>query len=199
VQSYPAYLLSGLIAWIFFSQSTNAAMSGLVWGGSLIQRIYIPRTSFGISAISTALVNLVLSIIPLILVMFVTHTAIHLTIIFLPISILLLACFALGVGLILSTMAVYFPDVAEMYQIILLAWMYLCPIIYPAEIIPANLHLIFDLNPMYYLIRIFRIPLMDGRIPTFEEILPAAICGIGALVIGWIFFTAKSDEFAYRI
>jgi ABC-2 type transport system permease protein len=131
--------------------------------------------------------------------MFVTHTAIHLTIIFLPISILLLACFALGVGLILSTMAVYFPDVAEMYQIILLAWMYLCPIIYPAEIIPANLHLIFDLNPMYYLIRIFRIPLMDGRIPTFEEILPAAICGIGALVIGWIFFTAKSDEFAYRI
>jgi ABC-2 type transport system permease protein len=199
VRSYPAYLLGGLIAWNFFAQSTNASMSGLVWGGSLIQRIYIPRTSFGISAISTALVNLVLSIVPLILVMLFTRTAIHASIIFLPVSIMLLACFALGIGLILSTMAVYFPDVAEMYQIILLAWMYLTPIIYPEEIIPANLHLIFDLNPMYYLVRIFRLPLLDGRIPTFEEILPAAICGLGALVIGWIFFTSKSDEFAYRI
>ena len=199
VKSYPAYILSGLIAWNFFAQSTNAAMSGLVWGGSLIQRIYIPRTAFGVSAVSTALVNLVLSIVPLILVMLVTHTAIHISILFLPFSIFLLACFSLGIGLILSTMAVYFPDVAEMYQIILLAWFYLTPIIYPEEILPPNLHWILALNPMYYLVNLFRLPLLDGRIPTFEEILPAAICGVGALVFGWIFFTSKSDEFAYRI
>jgi len=197
--SYPAYILSGLIAWNFFAQSTNASMSGLVWGGSLIQRIYIPRTAFGISAIGTALVNFILSIVPLILVMLVTRTAIHITLLFLPVAIALLACFALGVGLILSTMAVYFPDVAEMYQIILLAWMYLTPIIYPENIIPANLAWIFNLNPMYYLIRLFRIPLLDGRIPTLGQILPAAGIGIGVLIIGWIFFTAKSDEFAYRI
>src|SRR5512136_1540816 len=73
VKSYPAYILSGLIAWTFFSQSTNAAMSGLVWGGSLIQRIYIPRTAFGISAIGTALVNILLSLVPLALVMVFTH------------------------------------------------------------------------------------------------------------------------------
>ena len=199
VASYPAYILSGLIAWNFFAQSTNASMSGLVWGGSLIQRIYIPRTSFGVSAIGTALVNFILSIVPLILVMLVTRTAIQWTIIFLPVAILLLACFALGVGLILSTMAVYFPDVAEMYQIILLAWMYITPIIYPEEILGPNLHWLFEINPMYYLVRLFRIPLLDGRIPTIEQILPAALCGLGVLVIGWIFFTAKSDEFAYRI
>jgi homopolymeric O-antigen transport system permease protein len=199
VPSYPAYILSGLIAWNFFAQSTNAAMSGLVWGGSLIQRIYIPRTSFGVSAIGTALVNFVLSIVPLILVMLVTRTTIQATIIFLPVAIVLLACFALGVGLILSTMAVYFPDVAEMYQIILLAWMYLTPIIYPENILGSNLRWLFTINPMYYLIRLFRIPLLDGKIPTIQQILPAAICGIGVLVIGWIFFTAKSDEFAYRI
>jgi homopolymeric O-antigen transport system permease protein len=199
VESYPAYILSGLIAWNFFAQGTNAAMSGLVWGGSLIQRIYIPRTSFGVSAIGTALVNLLLSLVPLLLVMLVTRTPINLAIFFLPISIISLACFALGIGLILSTMAVYFPDVAEMYQIILLAWFYLTPIIYPEEILPANLHWILKLNPMYYLINLFRLPLLYGRIPTFEEFLPAALCGIGALIFGWIFFTSKSDEFAYRI
>jgi len=199
VQSYSVYLLSGLIFWFFFSQSTNASMSGLVWGGSLIQRIYIPRTAFGISAIGTALINLLLSIITLILVMLITQTAIHISILYLPVSIILLACFSLGVGLILSTMAVYFPDVSEMYQIILLAWFYLTPIIYPENILPANLQWIFDLNPMYYLLNIFRLPIYDGRIPTLEELLPAMICGFSALIIGWIFFTSKSDEFAYRI
>ncbi len=199
VESYPAYILSGLVAWTFFAQSTNAAMIGLVWGGSLIQRIYIPRTAFGVSALGTALVNLLISIIPLIAVMLVTRVAVQWSIIFLPIAILLLACFSLGLGLILSTLAVYFPDVAEMYQIILVAWMYLTPIIYPEDILPANLHLILDLNPMYYLVRLFRIPLMNGRIPTMAELLPAAACGIIVMVIGWIFFTSKCDEFAYRI
>jgi ABC-2 type transport system permease protein len=199
VQSYSVYILSGLIAWNFFAQSTNASMSGLVWGGSLIQRIYIPRTAFGISAIGTALVNLVLSIVPLVLVMLATQTTIHISIVFLPVSILLLACFSLGIGLILSTMAVYFPDVAEMYQIILLAWFFLTPIMYPKEILASNLHWIFDLNPMYYLVNTFRLPILYGRIPTLEELLPAIFCGFGALIIGWIFFTSKSDEFAYRI
>jgi ABC-type polysaccharide/polyol phosphate export permease len=199
IESYPAYILSGLVAWNFFAQSTNASMSGLVWGGSLIQRIYIPRTAFGVSAVGTALVNLMLSLVPLLLVMLVTRTTINFAILFLPVSIFFLACFALGIGLILSTMAVYFPDVAEMYQIILLAWMYLTPIIYPEEIIPPNFHFIFYLNPMYYLVKLFRLPLIDGTIPSLELILMGALCGFGALIIGWIFFTSKSDEFAYRI
>ncbi len=46
--------------------------------------------------------------------------------------------FTLGFGLIISTFAVYFPDVAEMYQIVLTAWLYLTPIIYPEEILPSN-------------------------------------------------------------
>jgi ABC-2 type transport system permease protein len=199
VKSYPAYVLSGLVVWTFFAQSTHAAMTGLVWGGSLIQRIYIPRTAFGVSAIGTALVNLLISIVPLLAVMLVTRVNIAITIVFLPVSILLLACFSLGVGLILSTMAVYFPDVAEMYQIILLAWMYLTPVIYPPEILPSQFRVIFNLNPMYYLVQVFRLPLLDGKIPAMSQFLPAAASGITILIIGWIFFTSKSDEFAYRI
>lgn len=200
IESYPAYILSGLIAWIFFAQTTNASMSGLVWGGSLLQRIYLPRTIFGVSAIGTGLVNLTLSIVPLVLVMLFTSTPIRLSIVFLPISILVLACFALGFGLIISTIAVYFPDVAEMYQIILTAWMYLTPIIYPEEIIPKTLlSLIQHFNPMYSIIRLFRMPIYFGRFPTLEEFLPAFLWSSGILIVGWFFFTAKSDEFAYRI
>jgi ABC-type polysaccharide/polyol phosphate export permease len=199
IESYPAYVLSGLIAWNFFSQSTNAAMSGIVWGGGLMQRIYVPRTAFAVSAILTALVNLALSIVPLVLVMLVMRVPISVSILYLPISMVFLAAFSLGVGLILSTTAVYFPDVAEMYQIVLIAWMYLTPVIYPEEIIPAQFSAIYRLNPMYQLIRLFRLPIYNGRIPTLEELLPAGILSIIVLIIGWIYFTAKSDEFAYRI
>ena len=46
VAAYPVYLLSGLIAWNFFTQSTTSAMNQAVWGGSLFHRIYLPRSSF---------------------------------------------------------------------------------------------------------------------------------------------------------
>ena len=199
VQSYPVYILSGLIAWNFFAQGTNAAMSGLVWGGSLMQRIYLPRTIFGVSAIGTALVNLLLSIIPLLLVMVITQTTIHLTFLFLPISILLLTAFALGFGLLLSALAIFFPDVAEMYQILLMAWMYLTPVIYPEEIIPAQFLTIYRINPMYWMLKMFRMPVYEGVIPSLQDLWPALAWSVGMLIVGWLFFTPRSDEYAYRV
>jgi ABC-type polysaccharide/polyol phosphate export permease len=198
-RAYPAYILSGLMAWNFFSQSTMSSMSSLVWGGGLLQRIYIPRASFGISAIGSGAVNLILSFIPLVVVMAITGTPIRITAAFLPVSLLLLACFTLGLGLLISAVAVFFPDVVEMYQIILTAWMYLTPIIYPETIIPAKYQLILHLNPMYYLIKLWRLPLYDGRWPAWSEVWPAALIAFGMLVVGWFVFTLKSDEFAYRI
>ena len=199
VQSYPVYILSGLIAWNFFAQGTNAAMSGLVWGGSLMQRIYLPRTIFGVSAIGTALVNLLLSVVPLLVVMLITQTTIHLTFLFLPISILLLTGFALGFGLLLSALAIFFPDVAEMYQILLMAWMYLTPVIYPEEIIPAQFMTIYRINPMYWMLKMFRLPVYEGVIPTLQDLWPALAWSVGMLIVGWLFFTSRSDEYAYRV
>jgi ABC-type polysaccharide/polyol phosphate export permease len=175
------------------------AMSSLVWGGGLLQRIYIPRASFGLAAVGTGLVNLVLSLVPLFIVMAVVGVPLRITIVFLPVPLLLLACFTLGLGLAISTLAVYFPDVAEMYQIILTAWMYLTPIIYPETVIPAKYHLILQLNPMYYLIKLWRLPLYDGQWPSWGEVWPAAVLAIGTLLVGWFVFTSKSDEFAYRV
>ncbi len=198
-RAYPAFILTGLIAWNFFSQSTTGAMSSLVWGGGLLQRIYIPRASFGLSAIGSGIVNLVLSFVPLIIVLVATGTPIRVTVAFLPVSLLLLVCFTLGLGLAISTLAVYFPDIAEMYQIILTAWLYLTPIIFPETVIPAKYQLILHLNPMYYLVKLWRLPLYDGRWPAWGEFWPAAVIAGGMLLVGWFFFTSKSDEFAYRV
>jgi len=198
--SYSAYVLSGLLAWTFFAQTTTAAMVNLVWGGGLLNRIYIPRSSFALAAIGTGLVNLALATIPLLFILLYARVPINQSIFFLPVPVILLAGFSLGLGLFISTLAVYFPDVAEMYQIIVTAWMYLTPIIYPEEVIPEQFRLwITTLNPMYYLIHLFRLPVYYARLPTWEEMLPAILVSIVVLCAGWWFFSKKSDEFAYRI
>lgn len=200
IKGYPAYVLSGLMAWNLFAQTSNASMVNLVWGGGLLHRIYIPRTSFALSAVGTGLINTLFAMVPLVLVMLLYGIPLRWTVLFLPVPILLIAAFALGFGLILSAFAVYFPDVAEMYQIVLTAWMYLTPILYPEDKLdPLVRQLVSVLNPMYALVKLFRMPLYDGVLPSLEQLLPSVVVALAFLVIGWSFFAVRSDEFAYRV
>lgn len=200
IHGYPAYVLSGLMVWTFFSQTTTASMVNLVWGGGLLNRIYMPRTSFAIAAIGTGAVNLLITCIPLLVVMLLTGVQLSPSILFIPVQLLIVSCFSLGLGLLLSTIAVYFPDVSEMYQIGLVIWMYLTPIIYPETALPQKYaYLITHLNPMYYMVRLFRIIFYEGRMPTAVEFWPAVLIALVSLGLGWYVFTRKADEFAYRI
>src|SRR5574340_254703 len=194
VEGYPAYVLSGLVAWNFFSQTTSAAMIQMVWGSTLLHRIYLPRTSFVVSAVGTGLVNLLLSLVPLLLITLLVGQPLHWTIFFLPVSILLLAAFSLGVGLLFSAWAIYFPDVAEMFQIILVAWLYLTPVIYPPETIPASYRFwFFHLNPMYYLVQVFRLPVYEGVLPSSGMLLAATLIAFTTLGLGWSVFSSRAD------
>ena len=198
IDGYAAYVLGGLMPWIFFSQTTSAAIQQSVWGGALTRRIYVPYTAFPAASIGTGLVNFVLSLIPLIAMTLIVGRPIRLSILFLPFPILLLSAFALGVGLLLSGVAVRFPDIAEMYQIILQAWMYLTPIMYPSDILPEAIRkYLLVLNPMYYLILLFRVPIYDGVLPSPALILISTVIAVVTLVAGWIYFSHQSDKFAY--
>ena len=197
-ESYPAYLLSGLVAWNFFAQTTNVGMRQLIWGGGLMSRIYLPRTAFPVSAIGTGLLHLLLSLIPLFIVLMVTGVRIKLAVLFLPISILLIAAFSLGVSMLLSSFTVYFPDVAEMYQIVLRAWMFLTPIIYPESIYPDTYRFwILNLNPMYHLVKVFRHPVYAGELPQTNEVIIAVGIAIIMLLFGWLFYTREAEKIAY--
>ena len=196
---YATYALSGLALWNFFAQTTTGAMSELIWGSSLMHRIYLPRSIFAISALGTSLVNLVLTLVPLFLVMVITGTPLRPVLLILPLPILLTAMFALGVALVLSRVAAFFADVLEMYQILLMGWMYLTPIIYPKEIIPEHLRWLFNLNPLYHLIEIFRAPLLVGWLAGPNTVLASVVAAVVTLTFGWWYFSRKADELAYRI
>ena len=197
-RGYPSYLLSGLIAWTFFAQTTTASIHQSVWGGALMRRINVPYTVFSVSSVGTGVVNLTLSLIPLFLILLITDKPITWAVLFLPIPILFLTAFALGVGLMLSSLAVRFPDISEMYQIIVQAWMYLTPILYPVTIIPESYrYWLLHLNPMYYLITMFRTPIYEGSLPSVEIVLMGAAISLLTLVIGWVYFSHQADKFAY--
>ena len=200
VKGYPAYILSGLIAWTFFSQATSAMMTQIVWGGALLRQIYVPRSSFAVSSIGTGLTDLGISFIPLVLIVLIIGLPLRWSILFVPVSMLLLGAFALGVGLIISTMSIYFPDVADMYNLVLTGWMYLTPIVYPETLIPeAYRYWFFHLNPMYYYVKIFRAPIFEGVLPDGDILIVATLISVTTLIIGWLFFSKRSDEFAYHL
>lgn len=200
VAGYPVYLLSGLIAWQFFSQTTTAAMSQTTWGSVLLGRIYLPRTIFVVATVGTSLINFFISLIPLMLIMILIGFPFHLRLLFLPLNIALLSAFSLGVGLLLSTWAIYFPDVAEMYRVILVAWLYLTPVIYPQEILPeAYRYWLLHLNPMYYFIEIFRRAVYGGQAISWPLIISVTSLGIVFLTAGWYTFCSKADEFTRRV
>ena len=196
---YALHVLSGLILWNFFAQSTTAAMGELMWSGGLVGRIYMPKSAFAVSAIGTGLVNLAFAIIPYFIIALILGGSIHATLVFIPIFALLTSMFTLGVALALSTAVVYFQDVLPTYEILLTAWFYLTPVIYPFEILPENIQRFVRLNPMYLYIESFRSILLRGELPSLRIIGISAAVSCGVLIVGWWLFTRRVRDYAYRL
>ena len=196
---YAAYVLTGIICWTMFSQSTSMAMDSMVWGSQLFHQIYLPRTSFVLSTVFAGMVNFVLSLVPLGLIFAITRVPLRASVLLLPVFMLFLLSFSLGVALLISTIAVFFPDVADLYPVILMAWMYLSPIIMPLEFYRQILNgLLLYINPFYYILNLFRILVFDGFIPPWRTWAATTIVSFGVLILGWLIFCKKADSFAYH-
>lgn len=198
IEYYPAYALSGLIVWNFFANTTSFSMQGLITSGGLLNRIYVPKSIFTVSAIGSELINLTLSLVPLFGIALAIGIRLRPAVFVMPAAVILLVVFSLGVGLILATAAVFFADIVPFYSVILTLWMYSTPIIYPPEIIPDQIAWIFKFNPMYYFVMLFRRPLYEGITPPLIEWIVGGFFALSAFVIGGLIFTSKSKEYAYR-
>jgi len=199
-ENYAAYVLTGIIVWTMFSQSTSIAMDSMVRGSHLFQQIYLPRTSFVLSTVLAGMVNFILSLVPMGLVFAVTRVQLSPAALLLPIFLIFLLAFSLGVALLLSTLAIFFPDVADLYPVVLMAWMYLSPIIMPLEFYRQILNgLLLYINPFYYVLNLFRILIFDGFIPPWRTWGVTALVSFGVLIIGWFIFCKKADSFAYHV
>jgi ABC-2 type transport system permease protein len=198
IRNYPVYFMTGSILWSYFSQSTSTAASQTQDSNEIAKRIYIPRSVFVASAIGGGLINLVLSIVPLLVILVATGFPLYATWSFLPVSIFIVTLFSAGVAFFLFTLASRFTDVREMYLVLVQTWFFLTPIVYHPSIVPPRFRLALWLNPMYYLVQTFRRPIYDGMLPSLAFIAASLAMSIAVFITGWVYFCHRSERFAFR-
>jgi ABC-2 type transport system permease protein len=199
VKSFIIYFLSGYQLWNFFAQSTQVASNCLLKNGPLFKKIYIFKPIFVISIVLSNMVNLAFALIPLFMLLPILGKGFHLSLLFLPIAILLATMFTIGISFLVSATAVFFNDIIDMYQIFLMPWMYLTPIIYPIDIIPKKYWPFLKINPMYYIIECFRQPIFLGKLPSLDTFYMAIFVAGVTLWVGYKVFTRLSDTFVYYV
>ena len=197
--SYPVFLLSALIIFNFIQQASTGAIVDLLNGGWLIGKVYMPRTVFALTSIGANLVNFFYSLIPLALLMIVFRVQITLALLFIPIAILLIILFTLGLGLLFSAFSVFFADMLNIHSILMRLVLYLSGTFYMAKNIPESYRSLILLNPFYNLISLFRDPIYFGILPDAWTISYSVIWSVGLFAIGIMVFLHFSDQFAYRI
>jgi ABC-type polysaccharide/polyol phosphate export permease len=198
IANYPVYFLTGSLFWAFFAQTTSFAASQTGESNRMAGRIYVPRSVFVAAAVAVGLVNVGLSLVPLLLLLAVTGFPLYATWFFLPVSILLLLLFTSGVALLVFTLTTRFTDVRETTVVLLQLWFFLTPIIYHPSIVPPRYRLALWANPMYYLVQTFRKPIYEGQLPSGMLLAAAAATSAAVFAMGWVTFARHADRFAFE-
>jgi len=197
--NYTAYIISGLIIWNFFSQSTATAVASLTGNSNLIKKIYIPKTIFPLSVVLSAMINFVFSLVPLVIIFYLTGTPLGPRIYLVPIIIILVAVFSFGITLFLSTLTVFFHDTVYIYEVILMAWMWMTPLFYPESIVPAKFRMVLDLNPFYYFINVFRGALYMENPFLAQQLLYCFLFSLAMFAGGWLFFNRLREKVIFYL
>ncbi|SEC12897.1 ABC-2 type transport system permease protein [Paenibacillus sp. GP183] len=199
IPNFPVYLLSGQIIFNFFSEATSMSMSSILSGGALIRKVYIPKYMFPISRVLSSFITLVFSLIALLIVIVVTGVKVSPIILLFPLPLFYILIFSIGIGLILSVLAVYFRDMLHLYSVLLSAWMYLTPIIYPVNAVPEYVRSIIYSNPMYYFVEAFRDIVLYDQLPTFQNNIICIIYSLLSMAVGLFIFYRNQNKFVLYI
>lgn len=199
IPNYPVYLLSGQLLYNFFSESTSMAMGAILGSASLIKKVYVPKYIFPLSKLISSFITMLFSLVALVVVMVVTGSEFHVTLILFPLVLTYVFVFSLGIGLLVSTLVVFFRDIEHLYGVLLTAFMYLTPVFYPESILPEWIRAIIQYNPMKMFIDVFRDVFMYGQWPTLYEHLICLFFSFSALFIGSMYFKMKQEKFILYI
>jgi ABC-2 type transport system permease protein len=195
ITNFPIYMLSAYVLWGFFSQGTLTAATSVLSSGGLTRKVYLPPALFPLAAVCSAAITMLLSLVPLCLLLVITGGEIGWPVVFLPVALGLATVFTCGVALLLAAASVFFHDTIHMYQVVLLAWMYLTPIFYPIDIVPSEWSFVVHLNPLFHLVQIFRDPIYAGSWPDPANVAAATAYALGAAALGWWYFERSRDKF----
>lgn len=195
IENFPLYLILGQIMFNLMSDATSGAMQSIIGAASLIQKIRIEKMVFPLEKVIFSLVNFLFSAIAAVAVMIYFRIMPTWDILFLPLCIVYVVAFSAGLGLILSSLAVFFRDVIHLWSVVLTAWTYATPLFYPLELLPDTLQFLIQFNPMYQYITYFRDIMMYGITPTLEQNLICIAMAAISLALGILVFRKTEHKF----
>jgi ABC-type polysaccharide/polyol phosphate export permease len=196
---YPVYCLTGILFWNFFSQSIVASMVSLRANAAILHKVPVPKAVFPVATVCSGVVNLCLALVPLAVILIATGHPLRPALLFLPVAILVAALFTLGMGLLLSPLAVFFTDVVEMVGVVLSLLMYMTPIFYPLAIVPEQFRVFVRFNPVRSILEVFRDPIYFGKIPPLTHFTVAFGLALLAFTLGAFAFKRNSDRIPFYV
>ena len=200
IDNFPVYLFTGQLMFNFMKISTSQALNSINSNGALIKKAYVPKYIFTFSKIVCTLIDLLFNMIALFFVMLLTGAKFSFYNLLFPFVLIQLFVFCLGLGLFLAQANVFYKDVQHIYNVVLMAWMYLTPIFYPIEGLPEMVrNVISYANPLYYYVKQFRDIIYFGTLPQMEYVIAGCIAAVVMLVFGIFKFLKKQDRFILHV
>lgn len=191
---YSIYLCAGILTWGLFAEIVTRSQTVFIDNAQLLKKLSFPRISLPVIVVSNALVNFA--------IVFGLFTAFLLVSGNFPgwpflalVPVLgVLVLFALGLGIVLGVLNVFFRDVGQFFGIALQFWFWLTPIVYPPTVLPEAIRPLLSLNPMARVIGACQQILVQGVWPDPMRLLPVAVLGLVLCAMGLALFRKHSGE-----
>lgn len=201
-EMYPLYLIVGNITFSVMSESTNQALMSIIAASSLLKKVKVHRWVFPVQKVLFSLVNFAFSLVAVALVMLWFRVLPTWHLILLPVCLFLLMCFCMGLGMMLSALAVFFRDVMHLWTVVITAWMYLTPIFWTTDYIGQMAHWIQVLvvvNPMFNYLQFMRDIFLFNTTPSMLTLGLCVFWAVAALVVGYAVFHKTEHKFILYI
>ncbi|WP_165171932.1 ABC transporter permease [Adlercreutzia sp. ZJ242] len=195
IENFPLYLILGTILFNLMANSTTGAMTSIIDAAPLIKKVKVEKLVFPLEKVSFEVVNFVISLVAVVLVMLFYRVMPTLNLLLLPLLVLYVMIFSLGLGLLLAAAAVFFKDIMHLWGVVITAWTYATPLFYPVDMLEGWMQTVMQFNPMYHYVTYFREICMWNTTPGLTE---NAIClgmALVTLVIGLVVFRKSEHKF----
>lgn len=193
---YALILFSGIITFNLFAEVVTRSPSLILSNVNYVKKVVFPLEILPVVTVGSALVNAGISILILLSGLMVLLGVFHWTIIFLPIVLLPLVLFSLGLSWFLASLGVFLRDVGHIIGVVVQALMFLSPVFYPVSAIPVALQPIFYVNPISYVVEDMRRIMVWGQLPNWEWLILGTGISLTVTFLGLTWFQKTRGGFA---
>lgn len=195
-QNYPLFLFAGMLPWLLFSETVQRASSSLIDQANLITKTVFPAEIVPVAVYLSSLVSHLMALALVVAVIAITLGQISFALVLLPVYMLLLGMFSVGIGWIMASLQVYLRDTSQVLSVLLTFWFWMTPIFITEQQFPPRLLFLLTGNPLAYVVRAYREVLLTRHLPNLHDLGIIALWSLGSFVIGGLFFRHMKRGFA---